>query len=71
MKMNTKKPMPPRFYKLSVYVAACPYLTNETDTRETLQEHAEEVLAYAEKLTPVSLMHFEECTLSKRKEVAK
>ena len=61
MKTNTTTP---RIYKLTLYVAACPYLATEEDTAETLKDKAEEALSYAEKLTPVSNMRFVECALA-------
>jgi hypothetical protein len=50
----------PKVYRLSVYVAACPYLTSDKDTKETLKEQAIEALSYADKLTPVTKVLLEE-----------
>ena len=50
----------PKVYRLAVYVAACPYLTSDEDTKETLKEQAIEALSYADKLTPVTKVLLEE-----------
>ena len=49
-----------RSFKITVEVAACPYLTSDDDTAEDLKKHFEEVLSYAEKLTPTSKVLFQE-----------
>ena len=62
--MKTNTTTTPRIYKLTVYVAACPYLATDEDTAETLKDQAIEALSYADKITPVSDMRFVECALA-------
>ena len=49
-----------RSFKITVEVAACPFLTTDEDTTETLKKHFEEALSYADKLEQISGVLFQE-----------
>ena len=49
-----------RSFKITVEVAACPFLTTDEDTTETLKNHFEEALGYCDKFYQTSAVIFQE-----------
>tara|TARA_R100000734_G_C3313322_1_gene104588 strand:+ start:921 stop:1121 length:201 start_codon:yes stop_codon:yes gene_type:complete len=60
MKTKNTNTTTSRSFKITVEVAACPFLTTDEDTTETLKNHFEEALSYCDKLHQTSKVLFQE-----------